>query len=442
MQAFPFDSELTYDDHDNPVYDRAVSSQPLRKLIKELFSTGVMPNPSNNLQVSAGTDGMTVQVATGFAVIEGGLCHETETRTLEVTAADNTYDRIDSVVLRWNENVEVRTADLYIVAGTPAVNPVRPTLQRNNSVYEIGLADVFITKRVATITNDKITDTRYEAERCGIVSSVSEWDTSNIYQQVQDDLARFKNTEQAEFLSWFASIEDILDENAAAHLQSEINTINTTLEELDAAHISFSDTIAQTGATNVQGAIEALKTAFSSALTALKNTAIAQAVGATGTTFTSVINKLGEIVNRGNVSQTLSPNSSYTIPQGYHAGGGIVTAIANTDTFSVTSNGTHDMGISNLNRYLNVNVPIDPSRVSIQRVSNIEAGNYYIVVVQTGINDRPVEPTISGATVLESYSNNATSDGFGHYCWTKVFKVYATTNNITTNGNTFILSIS
>lgn len=247
MQSFPFDSELTYDEHDNPIYDRAVSSQPLRKLIRELFTTGIMPNPSTNLQVSAGNDGMTVQIAAGFAVIDGGLCHETETRTLEVTAADNTYDRIDTVVLRWNENVDVRTADLYVIAGTPAVNPVRPTLQRNNSIYEIGLADVFITKRVATITNDKITDTRYEAERCGIVSSISEFDTTTLYQQVQSDLVRFKRNEentydswandqqtsaenwiteqQADFISWVQSIKDMLDEDAAGHLQNEIDAI-------------------------------------------------------------------------------------------------------------------------------------------------------------------------------------------------------------------------
>jgi len=225
MQAFPFDSELTYDEHNNPIYDRAVSSQPLRKLIKELFTTGVMPNPSTSFQVSAGNDGMTVQIAAGFAVIDGGLCRETETRTLEVTAADNTYDRIDTVVLRWNENVDVRNADLYVIAGTPAVNPVRPTLQRNNSIYEIGLADVFITKHVATITDDKITDTRYEAERCGIVSSISKFDTTTLYQQIQADLAGFKSTEQANFSTWYENIRNILDENVAGHLQNEINAV-------------------------------------------------------------------------------------------------------------------------------------------------------------------------------------------------------------------------
>lgn len=225
MQGFPFDSQLTFDSDNLPVYDRAISSQPLRKLIRDLFTTGVMPNPSTNLQVSSGTDGMTVQVQAGFAVVDGGLCQETETRTLEITAADTTYDRIDTVVLRWNENVDARTADLYVVAGTPSATPVRPTLQRDNSIYEIGLADVFITKRVATITDDKITDTRYEAERCGIVSSVSEWDTTTIYQQVQADLAGFKSTEQAEFMAWFDYMKDQLSEDAAGHLQEEVDEL-------------------------------------------------------------------------------------------------------------------------------------------------------------------------------------------------------------------------
>lgn len=225
MVGFPFDSMVEYDpETGDPQFDRAVSSQPMRKLIRDLFTTGVMPNPSNNLQVSAGVDGMTVIVAPGFAVVDGGLCQEAESRTLEVTAADNNYDRIDTVVLRWNENVDVRTADLYIKPGTPAQNPVRPELQRNNSIYEIGLADVFVTKRVATITGDKITDTRYESSRCGIVSSVSEWDTTTIYQQVQADLAGFKSNEEASFLSWFNSttadaeqdIEDFEDAQQAA----------------------------------------------------------------------------------------------------------------------------------------------------------------------------------------------------------------------------------
>ena len=70
--------------------------------------------------------------------------------------------------------------------------------------------------------------------------------------------------------------------------------------------------------------INGLKADFSQALTDLKATAIAQAVGATGTTFASVISKLGEIVNRGAWSSNATSNGTITIPQGYHNGSGTV----------------------------------------------------------------------------------------------------------------------
>ena len=232
MIGFPFDSQVTYENDGTPVFDRAISSAPLRQLIKKMLSNGVLPNPSTNLQVQPGT-GMNVIVNPGFAVIEGGLKYEESKRTLAVQASDSTYDRIDTVVLRWNDNINARICDLYVIQGIPASNPVRPELNRESSVYEIGLADLFIAANSSAISNARITDTRYESSRCGIISSIAEFDSDTIYDQVRADLAGFKTAEQAQFLAWFETIKGQLSEDAAGNLQVQIDEILNKFELSD-----------------------------------------------------------------------------------------------------------------------------------------------------------------------------------------------------------------
>ena len=228
MIGFPFDSHVTYETDGTPVYDRAISSEPLRNLLHKLFTDGILPDVSTNLQVVAGS-GMNVVVKAGFAIVQGCLKLEENDRTLALQASNTTNDRIDTVVLRLNSNDDQRYCDLYIREGTPASNPTRPNLVRSDSVYELGLADIFVTKTITSITQSKITDTRFEKERCGVISSLSEYDTTTIYNQVQSDLKEFKATEQADFLAWYENIKDILDESAAGHLQSEIEATNAVV---------------------------------------------------------------------------------------------------------------------------------------------------------------------------------------------------------------------
>lgn len=225
MIGFPFDSHVTYENDGTPVYDRAISSEPLRNLLHKLFTDGILPDVSTNLQVVAGS-GMNVVVKAGFAIVQGCLKLEENDRTLALQASNTTNDRIDTVVLRLNSNDDQRYCDLYIREGTPASNPTRPNLVRSDSVYELGLADIFVTKTITSITQSKITDTRFEKERCGVISSLSEYDTTTIYNQVQSDLKEFKATEQADFLAWYENIKNILDENTAGHLQTEIEATN------------------------------------------------------------------------------------------------------------------------------------------------------------------------------------------------------------------------
>ena len=135
-----------------------------------------------------------------------------------------------------------------------------------------------------------------------------------------------------------------------------INSMNQVIEDLDAEHIAFDDTTAQTGSNNVQGAIEYLKSSFSNALTSLKATDIAQFVGATGSTFASVISALTSVLQTKSVTattsaQTVSPDSgkvlsSVTVNPQSHSG----------TRASVTANGTIDLGTTHNIRYVPVSV--------------------------------------------------------------------------------------
>lgn len=227
MIGYPFDSKVTYDADGKPSYDRAITSAPLRSLYDKLFTTGIMPNPSDCFQVVAGDGGMTVKVNPGFAVVKGCLKLEETMRTLEVQAASSSLDRIDTVVLRMNDEVNARICDLYVRQGIAATSPTRPDLVRSGSVYEIGLADIFIPKNTTTISQQRITDTRLETERCGYVSSVSQFDTDTLYLQIQSDLADFKANEQEEFLKWFNIMQEQLSEDAAGNLQQEIGVLQS-----------------------------------------------------------------------------------------------------------------------------------------------------------------------------------------------------------------------
>jgi hypothetical protein len=244
--AYPLDSIVNYDGNGVPSFDRAVSSLVLRRLYSYLFTNGVwMATDSTALQVGVAED-MKVSVNAGFTVINGALRLFAEPRTLAIQASEN-EDRIDTVVVRLDLNQDVRNIDLYVLKGVSGSSPVRPELTRNDSVYELGLADLYITKNTTDISADRITDTRLDTARCGVVSSISEFDTSAFYDQIEADLAHFKSENEADFATWsstqrsafdawFANIQDILDEDTAGHLQNEIEALqgdmNTTKARL------------------------------------------------------------------------------------------------------------------------------------------------------------------------------------------------------------------
>lgn len=236
MIGYPLDSHVVFNDG-VPEYDRAISSAPLRELIRRLFSDGVLPDVASNLQVQyvgstrvSGTvsgDASTynVVVNAGFGICAGCLKLQENYYGLTMDVANTSQPRIDTVVLRLNDNDSVRSCDFHIVQGTPAPTPVAPALTRDSSIWEIGLANLYKPAVVSSTSPIVVTDTRLDPSRCGVISSISEFDTSALYQQVQDAMEHHQISAEAEFDAWFESIRDQLSEDAAGNLQNQIGNL-------------------------------------------------------------------------------------------------------------------------------------------------------------------------------------------------------------------------
>lgn len=84
--------------------------------------------------------------------------------SLTVTAADPTNPRIDTVVLELDETADDKAFGKFVakvVAGTPAVSPVAPTLtQVDGGVWQFALADLAVAANAASFTAGNLGDRR------------------------------------------------------------------------------------------------------------------------------------------------------------------------------------------------------------------------------------------------------------------------------------------
>lgn len=193
MISYPFTSRVTYDAQSLPIYDRAVDSAFLRRFYKAYWDDGVFYKPSTSFAVTATGTGMNVQVQPGMAQVQGAFCLEDTVQTLPIAAADASLNRIDSVVLRLDLSLDKRNISLAVVSGVAAVSPVAPALTRNNTTWELGIANVLVSAGASVITQRDVEDTRLDDTRCGAVAqTVGELDTSGFFAQLTAMIARLR----------------------------------------------------------------------------------------------------------------------------------------------------------------------------------------------------------------------------------------------------------
>lgn len=207
--------------------DRVYNAQSFAEYFASFIANGVFPNPSNNLQVFA-YDGFQLKVSPGKAWINGYFYVNDDDLYITLDLPDAVLSRIDAVVLRYS--LADRNIKVAVKKGAFSSSPTPPTLQRDDSIYELCLAQVYVAAGATSITQADITDTRLSTELCGIVHAVvDQVDTTTIFNQYKSWYEQYIAGAQAEFDAWFQSVQDILDENTAMQLQSQIDSLSSSL---------------------------------------------------------------------------------------------------------------------------------------------------------------------------------------------------------------------
>ena len=232
--------------------DRVYDADSFSNWLKKFFTTGVF---EGDCQVTALGD-MVVNLAPGYANIMGKV-KELENQTFTLEPADGSYPRIDTIVIERNDTDRDITAK--VVTGQLSGNTPAPTPRVwENGVYQLVVAEIYVAAGATEVTQANITDKRSDPDVCGIVAgTVTEMDFSQFTAQFESYFEQFKASNLEEFSEWFEMIKGQLSEDAAGHLQNEIDDINEILGDgLIASNINYDNTHSGLSATKVQGAID------------------------------------------------------------------------------------------------------------------------------------------------------------------------------------------
>lgn len=217
-----FDAHLV-----NGEYDRVYLAESFAKYFASFIGNGIFGGKSNELMVKQKvTADMSVRVLSGQGWINGYWYENSDELSLAIDIADGVLNRIDIIVLRW-DNSE-RVIRLAVKKGTSATSPSAPAIQRGADLYELKLAQVYVKAGTTKITQADITDTRLNNEVCGFVHGViDQFDTTEFGNQIDSFIENFEASNVDKMQAVFDRINSLIDEDMATRLTLDVDKLKS-----------------------------------------------------------------------------------------------------------------------------------------------------------------------------------------------------------------------
>ena len=259
VDAFPFDSnpELITDVNGYLAGDRSVDAWTMQNVFKRFFSDGVFGTPADALQIKKGASGLTVTIEPGMFIVRGGMGGIKEdagalTLTLDTQAAAGNL--CYGIMLRYDNNPDMRGLGFRVVKGTAGADPQPPApdqTSENVMEYRLGYVEV---PNGATDLTDATVHNEKGLEVCPYAAPFVPLDTDAIYADadasVQESLLNFN-----QLLSiYYDLLQSAVDGTTAGNLQNQINDLagNDLGDSVDNVTIQYVPTSTSGGVDKLQ----------------------------------------------------------------------------------------------------------------------------------------------------------------------------------------------
>ena len=157
---------------------------------RNFFKPIVYDSVQGGLEVTAGT-GMTVNVSAGECRCGSIMGISNSQMSLDINVGDNTYSRIDSVVIQYTYG-DPSLLSVAVLQGEPSASPVAPTLTKSyNSLWQMEIAQILVPPNVTTTAECTITDKRIIYNSIdSVIDPINESidDINNEIQDINEDI--------------------------------------------------------------------------------------------------------------------------------------------------------------------------------------------------------------------------------------------------------------
>lgn len=249
---------VTFGFYNSVNHDRRYNALQMSSIFDGIIKDGIFMSIGTALVVKA-SSGMTVNVGEGRAWFDHTWTLNDSELPVKLEASELILNRIDTIVLDVDHQDSVRANSIIAIKGTPATNPVAPTLVRSTDHNQYPLCNIYVKAGVTEITQSNITnlvgtgscpfitgilDTIdiedlvsqweaqwtefYNAQTLDMQLTADEWKKQwNDWFTVQTATATgamedWMRDRQADFDYWWSQIQAVLDGDVAANLAQRV----------------------------------------------------------------------------------------------------------------------------------------------------------------------------------------------------------------------------